>query len=71
MAMDPFDASWINKNNRLFANKNLKYILLNNNSHDLLVVKNIANQSILRKLSKSFGFEKFLLPQKYCQLKKI
>ena len=43
-----------------FANKNLKYILLNNNSHDSVGGQS-THASIINfeKLSKSLGFEKF------------
>ena len=43
-----------------FANKNFKYILLNNNSHDSVGGQNTyANDIDFDKLSKSLGFEKF------------
>ena len=43
-----------------FANKNFKYILLNNNSHDSVGGQNTyANNIDFEKLSKSLGFEKF------------
>ena len=43
-----------------FANKNFKYILLNNNSHDSVGGQNTyANDINFEKLSKSLGFKKF------------
>tara|TARA_B110000037_G_C16926184_1_gene426526 strand:+ start:202 stop:669 length:468 start_codon:yes stop_codon:yes gene_type:complete len=43
-----------------FANKNFKYILLNNNSHDSVGGQNTyANNINFEKLSKSLGFKKF------------
>jgi len=43
-----------------FVNKNFKYILLNNNSHDSVGGQNTyANDINLEKLSKSLGFKKF------------
>ncbi len=43
-----------------FANKNFKYILLNNNSHDSVGGQNTyANNIDFEKLSKSLGFKKF------------
>ena len=43
-----------------FANKNFKYILLNNNTHDSVGGQSTyANDIDFRKLSKSFGFKKF------------
>ena len=43
-----------------FANKNFKYVLLNNNSHDSVGGQNTyANDINFEKLSKSFGFKKF------------
>ena len=43
-----------------FANKNFKYILLNNNSHDSVGGQNTYTHNInLEKLSKSLGFKKF------------
>lgn len=43
-----------------FANKNLKYIILNNNSHDSVGGQNTyANKIDFEKLSKSVGFKKF------------
>ena len=43
-----------------FANKNFKYILLNNNSHDSVGGQNTYASNIdFEKLSKSFGFKKF------------
>ena len=43
-----------------FANKNFKYILLNNNSHDSVGGQNThANEVNFEKLSKSLGFKKF------------
>lgn len=54
-----------------FANKNLKYILLNNNSHDSVGgQKTYANQINFEKLSKSFGFEKFYCLKNTANLKK-
>jgi len=43
-----------------FANKNFKYILLNNNSHDSVGGQNTyANNINFEKLSRSLGFKKF------------
>ncbi len=43
-----------------FANKNFKYILLNNNTHDSVGGQNTyANDINFEKLSKSLGFKKF------------
>ena len=43
-----------------FANKNLKYIVLNNNSHDSVGGQNTyANSIDFEQLSKSLGFKKF------------
>ena len=43
-----------------FANKNFKYILLNNNAHDSVGGQSTyANDIDFEKLSKSFGFKKF------------
>ena len=43
-----------------FANKNFKYILLNNNSHDSVGGQSTyANDMNIEKLSKSLGFKKF------------
>ena len=43
-----------------FANKNFKYILLNNNSHDSVGGQNThANDINFKKLSMSFGFKEF------------
>jgi phosphonopyruvate decarboxylase len=43
-----------------FANKNFKYILLNNNSHDSVGGQNTHADDIdFKKLSKSLGFKKF------------
>ena len=45
-----------------FANKNFKYILLNNNSHDSVGGQSThANNVNFEKLSKSLGFKKFYL----------
>ena len=45
-----------------FANKNLKYVLLNNNSHDSVGgQKTYAKDVNFEKLSKSLGFKKFYL----------
>ena len=54
-----------------FANKNLKYILLNNNTHDSVggqstYIKNVN----LEKLSKSLGFKKFFCIKDQKNLKK-
>ena len=43
-----------------FANNNLKYILINNNSHDSVGGQNtFANDVDFEKLSKSLGFRNF------------
>ena len=45
-----------------FANKNFKYILLNNNAHDSVGGQSTyANDIDFEKLSKSLGFKKFYL----------
>ena len=45
---------------KLVPNKNLKYVLLNNNSHDSVGGQNTyANKVNFEKLSKSIGFKKF------------
>ena len=45
-----------------FANKNFKYILLNNNSHDSVGGQKTNIDNIdLKKLSKSLGFQKYSL----------
>ena len=54
-----------------FANKNFKYILLNNNSHDSVGgQKTYANKINFDKLSKSIGFKKFYLIKDKINLKK-
>ncbi len=54
-----------------FANKNFKYILLNNNSHDSVGGQNTyANNIDFEKLSKSLGFKKFYCIKDYKNLKK-
>ena len=46
------------------ANKNFKYILLNNNSHDSVGGQKTNIDNIdLDKFSKKFGFDKFYLIQ--------
>ena len=53
-----------------FANKNLKYILLNNNSHDSVGGQNTyANKIDFKKLSQSIGFKKFYSIQNKFNLK--
>ena len=55
-----------------FANKNFKYILLNNNSHDSVGGQNTyANKVDFKNLSKSLGFEKFYSIKSKKNLKKI
>ena len=55
-----------------FANKNFKYILLNNNVHDSVGGQSTyANDIDFKKLSKSFGFKKFYSINKKRNLKKI
>jgi len=54
-----------------FANKNFKYILLNNNSHDSAGGQNThANNVNFEKLSKSVGFKKFYSIKNENNLKK-
>jgi phosphonopyruvate decarboxylase len=54
-----------------FANKNFKYILLNNNSHDSVGGQSTYTSEInLEKLSKSLGFKKFLSIKDNKNLKK-
>ena len=54
-----------------FANKNFKYILLNNNSHDSVGGQNTyANDINFEKLSKSLGFKKFYSIESDKNLKK-
>ena len=54
-----------------FANKNFKYILLNNNSHDSVGGQTThANNIDFEKLSKSLGFKKFYSIDNYKNLKK-
>ena len=54
-----------------FANKNFKYILLNNNSHDSVGGQSTyANDISFKELSKSLGFKKFYLIKNNKNLKK-
>ncbi len=54
-----------------FANKNFKYILLNNNSHDSVGGQSTyANNINFEKLSKSLGFKKFYSIKNFVNLKK-
>jgi len=54
-----------------FANKNFKYILLNNNSHDSVGGQSTHSNDIdFNKLSKSFGFGKFYSIKNKKNLKK-
>ena len=54
-----------------FANKNFKYILLNNNSHDSVGSQSThANNVNFEKLSKSLGFKKFYSIKNEINLKK-
>ena len=54
-----------------FANKNLKYILLNNNSHDSVGGQDTyANDIDFKNLCKSVGFKKFYLIRNKKNLKK-
>ena len=54
-----------------FANKNFKYILLNNNSHDSVGGQNTYTNNInFEKLSKSLGFKKFYCIKNDKNLKK-
>ena len=54
-----------------FANKNFKYILLNNNSHDSVGGQTTyANNVNFEKLAKSLGFKKFYLIKNYKNLDK-
>ncbi len=55
-----------------FANKNFKYILLNNNSHDSVGGQSTNADNIdFEKLSKSLGFKKFYSIKKKQNLRKI
>ena len=55
-----------------FANKNFKYILLNNNAHDSVGGQSTyANNINFEKLSKSLGFKKFYSINNQKNLKKI
>lgn len=55
-----------------FAKKNLKYILLNNNTHDSVGGQETFAKNIeLKKFSKSLGFKNFYEINKKDQLKKI
>ncbi len=55
-----------------FANKNFKYVLLNNNSHDSVGGQSTyANDIDFKKLSKSLGFKKFYSINNQKNLKKI
>ena len=55
-----------------FANKNFKYILLNNNSHDSVGGQKTYSCDInFEKLSKSLGFEKYYLIKNKLSMKKI
>ena len=54
-----------------FANKNFKYILLNNNSHDSVGGQNtFASDIDFKKLSKSLGFKSFYSINNHHDLKK-
>ena len=54
-----------------FANRNFKYILLNNNSHDSVGGQSTHSNNIdFKKLSKSLGFEKFYSIKNNDNLKK-
>ena len=54
-----------------FANKNFKYILLNNNSHDSVGGQNTYAKDIeFEKFSKSLGFKKFFCIKNKKELKK-
>jgi len=54
-----------------FANKNFKYILLNNNSHDSVGGQSTYSNNInFEKLSKSLGFKKFHLIKNKQNIKK-
>ena len=55
-----------------FANKNFKYILLNNNSHDSVGgQKTYANEINFKKFSNSLGFKKFYVIKNKKNLKNI
>ena len=55
-----------------FANKNFKYILLNNNSHDSVGGQSTNADNIdFYKLAKSLGFKKFYSIKKKQNLRKI
>ena len=55
-----------------FANRNFKYILLNNNAHDSVGGQSTyANDVDFEKLSKSLGFKKFYCINNQRNLKKI
>ena len=54
-----------------FAKKNLKYVLLNNNSHDSVGGQSTYSKNIdFNKFSKSLGFKKFILIKNRLNLKK-
>ena len=54
-----------------FANKNFKYILLNNNAHDSVGGQNTYAKDIdFKKFSKSLGFKKFYSIKNKKELKK-
>ena len=54
-----------------FANKNFKYILLNNNTHDSVGGQNTYTKDInLEKLSLSLGFKKFYSIKNHKDIKK-
>mgnify|MGYP001979277124 FL=1 len=54
-----------------FANKNLKYVLLNNNTHDSVGGQSTyAKNMNLEKFSKALGFKKFLFIKNKKDLKK-
>ena len=55
-----------------FANKNLKFVLLNNNSHDSVGGQSTyANKVDFEKLSKSLGFKKYYCVKSEKSLVKI
>ena len=59
------------KTSGFFANKNFKYILLNNNSHDSVGGQNTyANKINFETLSKSLGFKKFYCIKNHKDLNK-
>ena len=54
-----------------YPKKNLKYILLNNESHESVGGQNCISEKIdFQNLSKNFGFKKYLVIDKYSEIEK-